>query len=58
MVRESEPELPQGTTAYSRGPPLMSGFLASVYGEPEESNDIAEVPEVTEVMEATRLCTD
>lgn len=33
----------------------MSGFPASVYGEPKESNDIAEVPEISEMVNATRL---
>jgi len=50
------PEFVQGTTQISKAASLMSGFPASVYGDPEESRDIAVVLDMTEVMDVTRWC--
>ena len=46
-------EFVHGTTHISKAASLMSGFPASVYGDPEESRDIAVVSDMTEMMDVT-----
>ena len=46
-------EFVQGTIHIFKGALLVSGFSASMYGDPEESRDIA-VSDMTEMMDATR----
>lgn len=58
MVSSAVPAFAQGIMAISKGASFISGFPASVYGDPEESKDIADVPETTEVRDVTRLCVD